>query len=566
MRSALRALLSLVLLGAACKGKAEVGLEIAIPRSAVADTTWFEIGAFREASCAALVPMLLDGVPDGAETRVAFRRDDAQSPRIGDLRRAKYAFAAVAKGDDCRVLAVGCSEADLADTEQVTIAMTATENPTGACGLGSACQAARCVPANDNSNESVGAQCSLELLGAGPLANPVGGAGTLVSAPAIAATPSGFVIVYREVDPNGATARVTVLPIDPAGGSLDPARPQLKGRCANSSEFDGVGLVMNGESGQIVLARSACGAKPGLELLTFATKPQVEIDQDFRSSDSPTAQALELSGGHVAAQRAAGNVVVFTEDGASRVATIKPGVGVTAPSGSFGPTTGATGAWAAASDKVLALLAAGPAPGATPVGDAGADGGSDAGGGAGGGTEEDGPTLRLLVVPVATGIDQFDAAQNKPRAPVTFSGQWGAVAALGTRVIVLSDGDGPGRSASYRTFDLDKTTSELSGFSVEGAGKVTTGDVAIVGDRVFFAALKQGSVSLHVYANASTTPTPLREVLFSKQPRIAGIETVKDGRIAIAANDKRVAVVWTTAKILNANDSTGGYAVFACTQ
>lgn len=565
MRSALRALLSIVVLGAACKGKTEVGLEIAVPKSAVADTVWFEIGAFRDASCSALVPMLLDGVPDGAQTRVAFRRDDAQSPRIGDLPRGSYAFGAVAKGDDCRVLAVGCTEADLADTEQVTISMSATESPSGACGLGSACQAAKCVPANDNANESVGAQCSLELLGAGPLANPVGGAGTLVSAPAISATPSGFVVVYREVDPNGATARVTVLPIDPAGGSLDPARPQLKGRCANSSEFDGVGLVMNSESGQIVLARSACGAKPGLELLTFATKPEVEIDQDFRSSDSPTAQALVLSGGHVAAERSAGNVVVFTEDGASRIATIKPGVGVTAPSGSFGPTTGATGAWVAASDKVLALLAAGPAPTAIPAGDAGADGGSDAGGGAGG-TEEEGPTLRLLVVPAATGIDQFDAAQNKPRAPTTFGGQWGAVAARGSRVIVLSDGDGPGRSASYRTFDLDKTTSELSGFSVEGAGKVTSGDVTIVGDRVFFAALKPGSVSLHVYANASTTPTPLREVLFSKQPRIAGVETVKDGRIAVAANDKRVAVVWTTAKILGANDSTGGYAVFACTQ
>jgi hypothetical protein len=88
----------------------------------------------------------------------------------------------------------------------------------------------------------------------------------------------------------------------------------------------------------------------------------------------------------------------------------------------------------------------------------------------------------------------------------------------------------------------------------------------MVNDRVYFAVLKPGSVSLHVFSNASTQPKPLREVLFAKQPRIAAIETVKDGRVAIAANESRVAVAWTTAKTLNPNDSTGGYAVFACTQ
>jgi hypothetical protein len=34
----------------------------------------------------------------------------------------------------------------------------------------------------------------------------------------------------------------------------------------------------------------------------------------------------------------------------------------------------------------------------------------------------------------------------------------------------------------------------------------------------------------------------------------------------VAATDTRVAVVWTTARQLNNNDHTGGYAVFACTQ
>src|SRR4029078_10782835 len=140
--------------------------------------------------------MLLDGVPEGSNTRVAFRKDDAQPPSIGDLDRASYAFAAVAKGEDCAVLATGCVESKLGDDKTVAISMSGNDPPSGACGLGASCQAARCVPANDNADKSVGAQCSLELLGAGPLANPVGGGGTLVSAPAIATTPSGFLSVY----------------------------------------------------------------------------------------------------------------------------------------------------------------------------------------------------------------------------------------------------------------------------------------------------------------------------------------------------------------------------------
>lgn len=555
----------------ACKSNADVAFDIALPADVVPNTVWFEVGAFRDAKCGAVSPMLMDGVPEGATTRVAFRRDAPQAPRFGDLDRGPYAFAAVAKGEDCSVLATGCVEATMGDDDKVAISMNTNDPPSGACGLGSSCQAARCVPANDNADPSVGARCSLELLGAGPLANPVGGGGTLVSAPSIATTPSGFVIVYREIDPNGASARVTVLPVDPAGGALDATRPLLKGRCANSDETDGIGLVMNGEAGQIVLARSACGGRPGLELLSFTSKPEVTIDPNFRSSDSPTAQKLSLSGGHVAATRPGGTVVVFTEDGASRIASVVPGMGVGSPSGSFGGTSGVTGAWVAATDKVLAVLSAGPNGAAPPpVEDAGADedGGEGGGGGGGGGGAggEEGPSLGLIMAPAATTADRFSAIDQTPRPPIVFPGQWGAVAALGGRVIVVSDGGGPGRSVTYRAFDLDKTApAETNGFSVEGAGNPTTGDVTMLDDKAYFAVLKPGSVSLHVYANATTTPTPLREVLFTKEPRIPNIVTVRDGRVAVAATPTRVAVAWTTGKVLTNNDSTGGYAVFACT-
>jgi hypothetical protein len=563
MRSVLRALLVVLFAGAACKGKTEVSFQIAIPNSVAGETEWFEIGAFRDASCAALKPLLGGGIPDGAAKRVAFNRSEKVAPRIGDLARGSYAFGAVAKSQDCAVLATGCAEVDLDKSDSVEVQLSATDARTGACGQGASCQAARCVPTNDNADPSIGVNCSLELLGAGPLANPIGGAGTLVSAPGIATTPSGFVIVYREVDPNGTTARVTILPVDNAGGALEPSRPPIAGRCPSSDENDGIGLAMNGADGRIVLARPACGARPGLEVIRFATKPEVTVDQVAKSADS-NAQKLFLSPSSIAALRpGVGDALAFVEDGMARISTLGANA-ITGPTGTFGIGQ-STGAWATATDKVLAVLAAGPGDPVTPQPDAGADGGSE--GGVDGGTPTStnvGPTLRLVMVPASTALGDL-VAPDKPRPPIAFPGEIGAIAARGSRVIVVSDGGGPGRSVTWRTFDLNGTAPvDTDGFSIDGKDKVTAVDTTMQGDRVYIAALKTGQIVLQVYANASTKPTQLRQVSFAREPRIPLAQTVRDGRVAVAATSTRVAVAWTTAKALTNNDATGGYAVFAC--
>jgi len=547
-----------VLAAQACSGKPKVGLEIQLDRGLVGDVVWFEVGAFRDASCIAVRPMLADGIPQTATARVAFRRDAPATPTFGDLERGTYAFAAVARREDCGVLATACTDVDVASANSVSLDMRATGAPSGACGKGAVCQAARCVPATNNEDPSVGTQCSLELLGAGPLALSLG-AGTALSAPAIASTPSGFVIAYKEVDSTGGTARVTVLPIDPAGGALSPGTSALKGRCA-TEEADGVGLVLTAADGKVILARSACGAKPALELLSFTSTPEITIKQAFLPAESSIVQKFSLSNAHVSAARAGSNVVVYTEDGAAKIASFLPAAAIDLKTtGTFGGTTGMTGAWVAKSDKVLAVLAAGPPKSASPV-DGGMDGSVEGGGG------EATPTLSLVMVPPDTAANAFDASAGLPRAPVTFPGIWGAVAALGTRVIVVSDGGGP-RSVSYRAFDLGRASAaEPNGFSVEGGGVVTTADVVMIDDNAYFAALKPGGVSLHVFASASTTPRPLREIAFATEPRIPSVSAVRDtGRVAVAATSSRVAVAWTTAKTLTKNDSTGGYAVFACT-
>ena len=102
-------------LGAACKGKTEVSFGVSIPSAVAESVRWIEIGAFRDTKCGALLPMLGGGMPDGATKRFAFGRDGSAAPRVGDLSRASYAFAGVAKGEDCAVLATGCIEANLED-------------------------------------------------------------------------------------------------------------------------------------------------------------------------------------------------------------------------------------------------------------------------------------------------------------------------------------------------------------------------------------------------------------------------------------------------------------------
>lgn len=550
-----------LVVGAACKGSRDVSLELTLPSDVVRLTDWFEVGAYKDASCAAVFPMLASGVPDGATARVAFRRKDPSGPRFGDIPNGNYAFAAVARDEECAIVAMGCSEEDVDDTSKVTVHLDIATGDSGRCGVGTVCQAARCVSANDNSDPGVGAGCSLELLGAGPLASSAGGRDTQLSAPAIQPTSTGFVIAYREVEPHGSAARVVLLPIDAAGGALAPERPGLPDRCSASNETDGIGLVMNGDSGMLALARAPCAGKPALELLNFSASVDGVALGKFLVSTSPRETALTLGAARPAALRPSGGLVVFTEAGVARVANMTPDRGIVEPSGTFGGTKGITGAWIAANDKVLALLAAGS--GGLPVAaDAGAgepiEPGSD---------PESTSTLRLLMLPSDTPLESINAQEGTPAAPIVFPGEWASIAALAGRVIVLSDGTGPGRSVTYRAFDQHRdSSSDAGGFSVEGQGPVTAGDVTIVGNRAYFAVLKPGAVALHVYDNASTTLTQRRSVTFGREPRISAISTVRDGRVAVAATESRVAVAWTTATALGSNDAPGGYAVFACTK
>jgi hypothetical protein len=152
--------------------------------------------------------------------------------------------------------------------------------------------------------------------------------------------------------------------------------------------------------------------------------------------------------------------------------------------------------------------------------------------------------------------------------PVAYElpGSWASLASVGKRTVVITEAGSASRPVAYSLFDLDKPLEpRTEGFSLDGNEPVLFADVALQGNRMFVVAERANAISIVVFDNVATTPTKKREVSLAKDSRIPSLLGVRDGRIAIAATDSRVAVAWTTATKLERNDAAGGYAVFACT-
>ncbi|MGD0528412.1 MAG: hypothetical protein ABSE49_24970 [Polyangiaceae bacterium] len=510
-------------LGPQCQGNANVSFEIELPDAVASQAQWMEIGVLPGA-CPSPTELAGGIPPTGSVVRVAFQKGDAQPPAIGDLKKASYAFAAAARAADCSVLATGCSEVDVTNARDVTIALSATTTPAGACAAGETCGAGQCAPSTDPDDPGVGAGCSMQLLGAGPFAVPLDDNGDTASAPAVAVTETGFLVAYREYDPGQGVARLTVGAIDEGGALTLPTQMMLPGQCAGQDESDALGLGYLGGSGVVVSARPSCGqgASAGLDAAQVDASGNVQ-----KLTFDPTADSLGLSDAHaIALTGASTGWLAYLDDSASVVIGLSGLVTQGSPV-TFGGARPQTLSEVAATDEMIALLAG------------------------------NGTTLTLQLGAALPGGDGG--------APFMLSGTWGAVAAQGSRAYVVSDGGSSAQPLSFSAFDLGGTAPAASTtFAAPGQGAVAGGDVAFQGDRVMFAAEQPGALSIVVYDHASTTPTFLDSVLLSSDPRIPAQDTVRDGRIAIAASDSRVLVAWITATDLGPDDPVGGYALYAC--
>lgn len=548
-----------------CTGNPEVSFSLDIAQSVASKTTWFEIGAFADGYCQAVKPVIASGIPlDGSAVRVAFRRDSPTPPAIGDLRKGNYAFAAVARGADCGIVASGCAEVDVASESEVAITMEPVQGNPGACGANAKCSAGRCVPSNDN--ETVGAGCSLALLGAGPLGEAFLPSSEYVSGPAIVASPGGFLIAYREAEPDG-TARLTLLPIDAGGGALPPLSSArlngglLRDYCAEAapSQIDSAAFVLGASGGTVVLSHPPCGSIGGVDI--FPTDPGGLITGFGRSGGN--AVTVALSQGHALFARAAGTpLLAYVQNGQAELAAVA-GADLEPQErrAKFGGGV-ASGAWIAG-DKTLAFLALGRGGSTPPPVDAGADATTDAA------PPPPAPTTgTALRLKTSDDLADLTKLTSATAVDVAVDVAWGSVAVTGKRVLVIAPAASEGSPVDLHAFDGNRQldTSPTS-IAVEGIGDAVSGDIAIAGDRAFVAVLRRGEVSLVAMDRVTTSPTPFdppRVVSFLRDTRIPSIAKVEDGKVAVATSGSRVAVVWTTASKIDINKPVGGYAVFAC--
>jgi hypothetical protein len=532
--------------GPSC-GTPGVAVDLTLPIDVAESALWIELGVYPDRCPPAA--QLEGGVPEaGSLARLAYRRDEP-APALGKLPARKVGVAAIARSEDCGVVAAGCTTLDLSSERTIRVAMRTVEGAPGRCAAGSVCRYARCVPPVDPSDPSVGADCSLQLMGAGPLGNPLS-VETQVGSPGIVATPEGFIVAYREYEPIGGVGRLTMYRVDSGGAALPARTETLADRCTDADETDGVGLALGGQGGLVTLARSACNLKTGYDLFSIDGSAQVT---SYAVVVAPTAPLLQLSPAHplAPAPNAAGSFLLALRiDGTSALQQITGGNKVSLLS-TFG-TAEDTGAWVASSANVVGVLAAGPPSGTPPTMDAGADAAKvDAG-------PPPDATLRLHLSAANGNLALLPS-------PFEFPGHWGSLAALGTRVVVVSDGEDLGRPVAFRAFDLGKKQVAVEdGLNPPTLGSALYADVALAGDRMFVATAQQGAISLQALDKATTTPILVRTVSFGDDPRIPSVKSVRDGRIAVAASTSRVAVAWASAKTLSANDAVGGYAVFAC--
>jgi hypothetical protein len=535
------ALGALAALGTSCSAS-DASVTVQIPSAVLGQTEWVEVG-FLPGGCPPTTT-LVEGLPAGATTgRVAFHKDDPKRPAIGLIPTGRYGAAATARDAQCAVLAAGCAPIDLGSSRGVTIPLAPVSSPVGACSAGTVCSYGRCVPPTTPDDPSVGADCSLALMGAGPLGNPLAQE-TQVGSPAVVPTATGFLIAYREFEPLSGIGRLTLYPVDQGGAALPAHSETLAGRCPGADETDAVGLAVAGDKGLTVLARSPCQGKSGYDLFSVSTAADVtfySVDNAANGATlalSPAKSVAPLpSGAWLVGLRVDGTSLLQTTDG-KLAAKANDKIGA----------AGDTGIWVTTTSSLVAVLAAGKSKIAIPDGGAPEAGAND-------------PVLRLTVAPTSTPLASLPAAIELP-------GAWGSVAALGNRVVVVGDGSSSGKPVAYTAFDLVGTVAQKKvedGFSTESLqGKPISADVALVKDMMFVAVEQSGAISLVAFEHATTVPVLKRTLSLGDDPRLPSVKNVRDGRIAVAASDTRVVVVWASGTTLAPNDPVGGYAVYAC--
>lgn len=201
---------------------------------------------------------------------------DAEFPPVGELPKKTYGFAAILRNADCRILADGCQEANLERVGKINIFVVASnDSPAGCIGQ---CDAGTCrgdpkPPGTGGSGGAGGASnaACLTLKGEFPL--PVANApSSILTAPTILTTSTGFAVVYRDRAGTGGKDNVVVVPVGLDGaiaGTVQPAELPVCPGGAGRNDV-GLGVALDTGAGLLLGDRPACtGDSEKRDLLAF---------------------------------------------------------------------------------------------------------------------------------------------------------------------------------------------------------------------------------------------------------------------------------------------------------
>jgi hypothetical protein len=539
------AVLALTGAAASCRSNADVSFAVVFPRDVAADVAFIEVAAFRNVACTTVKRTASAGMPEGAVSRLTFRRGEAP-PAFGDLEKGFYSFAAIGRRDDCGVVALGCAEADVSDARSVTVNLDAVAEPRGVCAAGAVCALGRCIPQDTGSN------CSLDFVGGGPLHPRSESPGAFMPAPALVAAPTGFVLGYSEfdrvTDPAEPRANISVQGILDNGGSQPAERAVLVKRCASKPQDDGVGLAFDGQTVLFALSRNPCTDNTsGFD--TRAVKPSGQFGQVGYTELGADLPSVRFSPAKSMAKGASTDSFIYAavvNGAASLLRTSSNGFG--SPRTLVFPNP-VRNAWIASSPNLVLYLAQ-----SSEAGDAGA-------GGAG----------ALSVYGFSHANLPSATATLGPAPPPIAGTVWASASALDARGWVVY-GDAAG--TRLRRYTLQGTqlaasdVFDVNPFTPAQAGDVATlaipaGEGAPAKSRAFVATVESGDVVLRAYDVTGDKPTDARAIRLSTLGVVLQ-RKLRDGNVAVAAARDRVAVAWTTARELKNDEPPGGYAVFAC--
>jgi hypothetical protein len=444
------------------------------------------------------------------------------------LTRGPRAFFALVRDRGCGVLAWGCSDVDLGNQPGVRVALEPAPIPgMGACYGGScACSAASDASSPEGGDGAVAdgqRDCSLTLVAAGTLPAPAQ-PGDLVAGPAIAATPQGYVIAFREQALAGGSKsrlRTVLLRTD---GTLSAPPPLSLGyydtMCSGPIDDDGVGLVFQQGEGLAVVSEPACsGQGSGATFVSIAADGTLAASTLANSIGA--GQRLSLAPAHALAPIPGGGGFAFAyvSDAVAYEATVTS----TMPMPPTPMAPDASAALVATQDTLHAIVA-------LVRGDAG------------------------------TRADVY-VGTNRPPGPVAFS----VAGATAASVAVSADGGlvaaATPEELTIQGFDafgapLAHSVRLAGGIfgSVDIARMEAEGTYAVAGGRA-------AEVIVAKLGSASSVLT----VPLSSHAVLAQLLSGFDGRrLAIASNAGTLGVTWLTSHVLAGDVPTGGWALFAC--